>query len=90
MNSLKVLPIFHDDQHGTAIVTLAGLINAAKVVEKDLKECKILINGAGAAGITVAKLLISYGAKDIIICDSAGSIYRGRTNNMNEAKRKIA
>ena len=84
------MPIFHDDQHGTAIVTLAGLINAAKVVEKDLKECKIIINGAGAAGITVAKLLLSYGAKDIILCDSAGSIYRGRTNNMNEAKRKIA
>lgn len=90
LNALKVLPIFHDDQHGTAIVTLAGLINAAKVVEKDLRECKIIINGAGAAGITIAKLLLSYGVKDIIICDSAGSIYRGRTNNMNEAKRKIA
>lgn len=85
-----MLPIFHDDQHGTAIVTLAGLINAVKVVEKDLKECKVIINGAGAAGITIAKLLLSYGVKDIILCDSTGSIYRGRTQNMNEAKRKIA
>lgn len=90
LNALKILPIFHDDQHGTAIVTLAGLINAAKVVDKDLKDCKIIINGAGAAGITIAKLLLSYGVKDIIVCDSAGSIYRGRTNNMNDAKRKIA
>jgi malic enzyme len=90
LNALKVLPIFHDDQHGTAIVTLAGLINAVKVVEKDLRECKVIINGAGAAGITIAKLLLSYGVKDIILCDSTGSIYRGRTQNMNEAKRKIA
>jgi malate dehydrogenase (oxaloacetate-decarboxylating) len=90
LNALRVLPIFHDDQHGTAIVTLAGLINATKVVDKDLKECKVIINGAGAAGITIAKLLLSYGVKDIIICDSAGSIYRGRSNNMNDAKRKIA
>lgn len=90
LNNLRVLPVFHDDQHGTAIVTLAGLINAAKVVEKQLNTCKIVINGAGAAGITIAKLLLSYGVKDIIICDSIGSIYRGRTKNMNEAKRKIA
>lgn len=90
LNALKKLPIFHDDQHGTAIVTLAGLINAAKVVDKDLKDCKIIINGAGAAGITIAKLLLSYGVKDIILCDSAGSIYRGRTDNMNEAKKKIS
>lgn len=90
LNALKKLPIFHDDQHGTAIVTLAGLINAAKVVEKDLRDCKVLINGAGAAGITIAKLLLSFGVKDIIICDSAGAIYRGREKNMNEAKSKIA
>jgi malate dehydrogenase (oxaloacetate-decarboxylating) len=90
LNELKRLPIFHDDQHGTAIVTLAGLINAAKVVDKQLRDCKIVINGAGAAGITIAKLLLSYGVKDIIICDSTGSIHRGRTNNMNEAKKKIA
>lgn len=83
LNALKILPIFHDDQHGTAIVTLAGLINAAKVVGKDLRECKMVINGAGAAGITIAKLLLSYGVKDIIICDSTGSIFRGRSKGMN-------
>lgn len=90
LNDLKKLPIFHDDQHGTAIVTLAGLINAAKVVDKQLRECKIVINGAGAAGITIAKLLLSYGVKDVLLCDSAGAIHRGRLNNMNEAKKKIA
>ena len=87
---MKVMPIFHDDQHGTAIVTLAGLINAAKVVGKDMKECKMVINGAGAAGITIARLLLNYGVKDIVICDSTGAIYRGREKNMNAAKRKIA
>lgn len=84
------MPIFHDDQHGTAIVTLAGLINAAKVVDKNLHDCKMVINGAGAAGITIGKLLLSYGVKDIIICDSTGAIYRGRQKNMNAEKRRIA
>lgn len=84
------MPIFHDDQHGTAIVTLAGLINGAKVVSKNLHDCKMVINGAGAAGITIGKLLLSYGVKDIIICDSTGAIYRGREKNMNAEKRKIA
>ena len=78
LQKLKVMPIFHDDQHGTAIVTLAGLINAAKVVDKNVRDCKMVINGAGAAGITIAKLLLNYGVKDIIICDSTGAIYRGR------------
>lgn len=90
MNDLEKLPVFHDDQHGTAIVTLAGLINAVKVVEKDMKKCKVVINGAGAAGITIAKLLLQYGVEDVIICDSKGAIYRGRKEGMNEAKRKIA
>lgn len=84
------LPVFHDDQHGTAIVTLAGLINAVKVVEKDMRDCRVLINGAGAAGITIAKLLLRYGVKDIIICDSKGAIYQGRKEGMNEVKVKIA
>ena len=66
------------------------MINAVKVVEKDLHQCKIVINGAGAAGITIAKLLLSYGVKDIVVCDSIGSIYKGRTKNMNDHKRKIA
>eukprot|EP00919_Chromeraceae_sp_WS-2016_P013501 GHVR01031671.1.p2 GENE.GHVR01031671.1~~GHVR01031671.1.p2 ORF type:complete len:113 (-),score=7.36 GHVR01031671.1:292-630(-) len=85
-----MLPIFHDDQHGTAIVTLAGLINAAKVVRKDLHRCKCVVNGAGAAGITITKLLLYYGIKDIIVCDSTGAIFRNRKKNMNPSKLKIA
>ena len=90
IDELNRLPVFHDDQHGTAIVTLAGLINAVKVVQKDMRECKVVINGAGAAGITIAKLLMEYGVKDIVLCDSKGAIYKGRTEGMNDAKRKIA
>lgn len=86
MNALKKLPVFHDDQHGTAIVTLAGLINAVKVVDKNLHKCKILINGAGAAGIAIAKLLLHYGVKDIVLCDSKGAIYKGRKFGMNSFK----
>jgi malate dehydrogenase (oxaloacetate-decarboxylating) len=71
-------------------VTLAGLINAAKVVKKEISQMKCIINGAGAAGITIAKLLLAYGVKDIILCDSTGSIYRGRQNNMNAHKHAIA
>ena len=83
------IPVFHDDQHGTAIVTLAALINALKLVKKDKKNVKIVINGAGAAGIAIAKLLIAFGVKSIIICDSHGCIYKGR-ENLNEAKKDIA
>ena len=78
MNAHKKLPVFHDDQHGTAIVVLAGLINAVKVVEKDLRKCKIVVNGAGAAGISIVKLLLQYGVQDITCCDSTGAIYKGR------------
>lgn len=90
MNAYSRLPVFHDDQHGTAIVTLAGLINAVKVVQKDMRDCKVLVNGAGAAGITIAKLLLDYGVQDLIVCDSKGAIYNGRKEGMNDAKRKIA
>ena len=90
INKLKLFPVFHDDQHGTAIVTLAGLINAVKVVEKDMRACKVVINGAGAAGITIAKLLLHYGVKNVIVCDTAGVIYKGRPKNMNHAKDLIA
>ena len=72
------IPVMHDDQHGTAIVVLAGLINAAKVVKKDLKKLKIVISGAGAAGTAVAKLLLAAGAKDIVLVDRTGAIFRGR------------
>lgn len=83
----KLLPVFHDDQHGTAIVVLAALINALKVSEKSIETSKIVVNGAGAAGITIAKLLVSYGAKNMVVCDTKGSIYKGRVEGMNQAKK---
>jgi malate dehydrogenase (oxaloacetate-decarboxylating) len=84
------IPIFHDDQHGTAIVTLAGLVNALKVIGKDLSEIKVVANGAGAAGIAIIKLLLRMGVKDIIMCDSKGTIYEGRTHGMNSIKEEVA
>ena len=81
--------IFHDDQHGTAVVTLAGLFNALKIYKKDIKDVKIVINGAGAAGTSIADLLNYVGVSDIIICDRNGIIYNGR-ENLNPAKRKLA
>lgn len=81
--------IFHDDQHGTAVVTLAGLLNALKIYNKDIKEVKIVINGAGAAGTSIADLLNNIGVSNIVICDSSGIIFRGR-KNLNTAKKKLA
>ena len=72
------IPIFHDDQHGTAIITLAGLTNALKVVGKKLEEVRIVINGAGAAAISITKLLLTAGAKNVTLCDRKGAIYAGR------------
>jgi malate dehydrogenase (oxaloacetate-decarboxylating) len=83
------IPVFHDDQHGTAIVVLAALINALKIVGKD-KDVKIVISGAGAAGIAVTKMLLNYGFKRIIACDRSGAICEGREENMNWAKEEIA
>jgi malate dehydrogenase (oxaloacetate-decarboxylating) len=84
------IPIFHDDQHGTAIVTVAGLVNALKLVEKKMSEIKVVANGAGAAGIAIIKLLYHYGVRDIIMCDSRGAIYEGRPNGMNDIKHEVA
>ncbi len=84
------IPIFHDDQHGTAVVTLAGIINALKVVGKKKEDVKIVINGAGAASISITKLLISDGFKNIVLCDRSGSIYKGREKGMNAIKEEIA
>lgn len=84
------IPVFHDDQHGTAIVTLAGLVNALKVVGKELTELKIVANGAGAAGIAIIKLLQRMGVKDLIMCDSKGAIYEGRPYGMNSIKEEVA
>lgn len=84
------IPVFHDDQHGTAIVTVAGLVNALKLVEKEMSEIKVVANGAGAAGIAIIKLLHSYGVDDIIMCDTKGAIYEGRTEGMNSIKDEVA
>ncbi len=84
------IPVFHDDQHGTAIVVLAGLINAAKVVGKELKELTVCVNGAGAAAMAVSKLLIKSGVKDLILNDSKGAIYAGRAEGMNPYKEAIS
>lgn len=84
------IPVFHDDQHGTAIVVGAGLINALKIVDKKLSEIKIVINGAGAAGISIVNLLSKIGFENIVLCDSKGIIYKGRPEGMNSVKDKIA
>ncbi len=84
------IPIFHDDQHGTAIITLAGLINALKVVGKKKEDIKVVTNGAGAAATAITKLLISYGIKNIIMCDRKGAIYEGRKEGMNPFKEEMA
>jgi malate dehydrogenase (oxaloacetate-decarboxylating) len=84
------IPIFHDDQHGTAIITLAGLTNALKVVGKNKENVKIVINGAGAAAISISRLLLSDGFKDITLCDRSGAIYEGRSKGMNPIKDEMA
>ena len=83
------IPILHDDQHGTAVVTLAALINAMKLINISKENIKIVINGAGAAGVATTKLFIQYGIKNIIVCDSKGAIYKGR-NDLNQEKQELA
>ncbi|HCX78707.1 MAG TPA: NAD-dependent malic enzyme, partial [Firmicutes bacterium] len=84
------IPVFHDDQHGTAIVTAAAAVNALKVAGKELSKIRLAVNGAGAAAMAVTKLLLSMGAKDVVMCDSSGPIYKGRTERMNPYKEQIA
>ena len=84
------IPIFHDDQHGTAVITLAGLTNALKVVGKKKENVRIVVNGAGAAAISITKLLLSDGFSDITLCDRKGAIYKGRTDGMNWIKDEMA
>lgn len=84
------IPIFHDDQHGTAIVTVAGLMNALKLVGKSFNEIKVVANGAGAAGIAIIRLLDQFGVGEIVMCDSQGAIYEGRPRRMNKVKEMIA
>lgn len=90
LKAKKILPVFHDDQHGTAIVTLAALINALKLVEKKFEDIKVIITGVGAAGITICKLLITHGVKNVIMVDTKGAIYEGREEGMNEEKVALA
>ena len=84
------IPIFHDDQHGTAVITLAGLTNALKVVGKKAETVRVVINGAGAAAISIAKLLLSAGFGDVTLCDRRGAIYAGRPEGMNWIKEEMA
>lgn len=84
------IPIFHDDQHGTAVVTLAGLMNAMKLTGKRKEDVKVVVNGAGAAAVSITKLLLSYGFKNIVLCDRTGAIYDGREAGMNPVKCEIA
>ncbi len=84
------IPIFHDDQHGTAVVTLAGLVNALKLTGRRFEDVRVVINGAGASGVAVAKILLSMGVQDLILCDTKGVIYRGRMEGMNPAKEEMA
>ena len=84
------IPIFHDDQHGTAIITLAGLTNALRLVGKKEEEVKVVVNGAGAAAISITRLLLTAGVKHITLCDRKGAIYEGRTEDMNPIKEEMA
>lgn len=84
------IPIFHDDQHGTAVITLAGLTNALKVVGKKMEDVTVAMNGAGAAAIAISKILLSAGVKDVILCDRTGLIYKGREKGMNSIKEEMA
>ena len=84
------IPIFHDDQHGTAVITLAGLTNALKVVGKQPGDVRVVINGAGAAAISITKLLLSAGFRDVTLCDRSGIIYAGRPTGMNWIKEEMA
>jgi len=84
------IPVMHDDQHGTAIVVLAGIINALKVVKKNIKEVKIVVSGSGAAGVAITKLLLLHGAKNVLVVDSTGIIFKEREGGLNQSKMEIA
>jgi malate dehydrogenase (oxaloacetate-decarboxylating) len=84
------IPVFHDDQHGTSVVILSALINVSRLLKRDLKKFKVVVAGAGAAGSATARILLASGVKDIIVCDRAGALYRGRKQSMDPAKRELA
>jgi malate dehydrogenase (oxaloacetate-decarboxylating) len=84
------IPVIHDDQHGTAVVVLAALINAARLLKRDIKKFRVVVAGAGAAGSATARILLSFGIRDIIVCDKYGAVYKGRRQDMNPYKRMLA
>jgi malate dehydrogenase (oxaloacetate-decarboxylating) len=84
------IPVFHDDQHGTATIVLAALLNALKQTKRNPKECSVIILGAGSAGIAISKMLLEFGIGDIVVYDSKGAVYRGRTEHMNPYKQQLA
>jgi malate dehydrogenase (oxaloacetate-decarboxylating) len=84
------IPVFHDDQHGTAVVVLAALINVSRLLKRDIKKFKVVVVGAGAAGSATARILLASGVKDIIVCDKAGALYAGRKQDRDPAKRELA
>jgi malate dehydrogenase (oxaloacetate-decarboxylating) len=84
------IPVFHDDQHGTAVVFLAGLLNALKIVRKNMEDLRVVLSGVGAGGIACTKMLLSVGVSDIVGCDRSGIIYKGRKKGMNSAKEWFA
>jgi malate dehydrogenase (oxaloacetate-decarboxylating) len=84
------IPVFHDDQHGTAVVVLAALINVSRLLKRDIKKFKVVVIGAGAAGSATARILLASGVKDIIVCDKAGALYAGRKQDRDPAKRELA
>ena len=84
------IPVFQDDQHGTAVISLAGLLNALKIVGKKLPDIKIVLSGAGAAGTAICKFLMSAGAKNVVLCDRNGAIHKGRGTGMNPSKEELA
>ena len=88
LKEIMEIPVFHDDQHGTAIVCLAGLINAIHIANKKIEDIKIVLNGVGAAGVACLKLMIKYGVKleNVFACDTKGVIYKGRKEGMNVYK----
>ena len=92
LQKIMDIPVFHDDQHGTAIISAAGMVNAVEIIGKNIEECKIVVNGAGAAGIACANLAIIMGIdkNNVILCDTKGVIYKGRTAGMNEYKERLA
>src|ERR687894_2667829 len=80
------IPVFHDDQHGTAVVVLAALINSLKIIGKQMKDLKVVVNGVGAAGVACTKIILSAGVRNVVGCDQTGALYRGRTEHMNWVK----